>query len=212
MRIAAATLITRFAAGQAGAQDSARAPRESIEVAIARGTTSDREELVRLGPPRINMSGKGFRLELRGPENRIVAAVQRNRKKYQTFIVDSVSATMAAAVMTVVATPMTRVTARGPSGEWVTGPAATAVVAYTVNGEERIVQPLSFETFDVEIAGMDPQPGEKRAVHQGKGMQATFALSDLPASGFEIRIVTDDSRKQEEFKYKVDAERRAAIR
>lgn len=183
--------------------------RKDIEDVVARAKANGKpDQLAEMRPSRINVSGTGFVVQLEGPLNRIDRLARQQLKKYLPFTADSVPEKYLTAVVSIVAAPLGQVTSSGFSGEMVTPPATHAVIAVMSDGVERIIQPLSTETFDVAVTGMKQENREPPKAFTSKGIRATFPLDALPATKFEIRIVTESK----EFKYEVEGNKRALVR
>lgn len=224
MKHALSAFLLLSLVGSLGAQEASapRLSREAIDSAIARGKASDKDEMLVVRPGRINLSGTGFVVQVEGPGNRIANYTRRQIKKYLQVADDSIPELVAATTLTVVATPLTQVTARTFKGDVVTPAATHMVLAYSGTDGEKVIQPSATELFDVEVNGMssddrDVVDRDGRTIDKGrtddrkhfstKGIRASFPLSALPAGDFQIRIVTDSK----EFRVEVDGRRRAAI-
>ncbi|MBC8086542.1 MAG: hypothetical protein H7Z40_04710 [Phycisphaerae bacterium] len=207
MRKAATSLLIAVLSSPVLAQDTSQVvvPRDEIEAAITRA--KGKAETVELRPSRINVSGTGFSVQVEGPANRIESFARQQLKKYLPVTIDTIPQNLLKSALTIVATPLSQVTSSGPKGEIVTSPATHAVLAVIVDGAERILQPISIETFDVEVRGIADNHAPAR-MYKSKGIRASFAYPPIPAAAFKIRVVTEGR----EYEYEVDSRKRALLR
>jgi hypothetical protein len=208
MRIMSAIVASAVACSPLLGQD-AHVPllaREVVEEALSRSKDGPRSVEVR--PSRLmNLTGTGFVVQLEGPANRVEAWGRQRLKKYLPILADSVPSSLLHSTLSVVASPLTQVTSSSMKGEMITPPATHAVLVVMTEGTERIVQPMSTETFEVEVRGM-AEANKPPRLFKSQGVRAAFSYGSLPATSFKVRIVTEGK----EYEYVIDDKRRALLR
>lgn len=187
--------------------------REQIEAAIGWGRDvtnySDHPIALRLGAfgsgfkaAALRMAGAGLQyVALEGPRGRIARAAAEHRKRYEPFTADSVTPSMAAPYLSILASSATAQYASVDPG-FLT---VTHIVLIPRTGDDnRPVQPAREVT-----AAEGWQNIFGATVATGQALEAFFPIGKLPTGDFDVVIVTKSD--DQPMRYKVTATELAEI-